>query len=1037
MTPPLSTSFLFSTHSNVPNAFYTCDKDLSEKAKSKRSSRKDGESSKSKSPPSSGRSKHSATGSSVSGGGGNISSSGSGHDSNKLSVGEKTSGEWSKLDLETMASGEGKSPSKSKRSSRRDVPATMSDDGGPEARSRSKRKKYNPAGGVPPLATSSSRNRSSLHGEAASRLVAQVTQMGNKCSADWDNEAGSSGEEDFEMDDKRLFNMGGSHSNMRLEGMSSHANAAGPIVLLGSSSARTAGSSSGVRQPSRVVSSINGPEYNTGAVGSSGASAFSSFERSAQPSNVAHPSVPSAVQPTSSFITTLYMPKPAPKTLPPSLIELMEQIKSLETNVRHEFASLSGRQFSTLLELLGRMKTTLQPPQDGGVSMPPSKGLRSHSSFTPFVNPATLGANPQLVAPTITINAPISSMSAHSIASNPSGGVISSSNNNVASIPSVTTSNVHSATILTSASTPAANVNPMTFSGTETTLSSSPSVSSHTQTTNIPPQVSSKPYMRLGRQTQDAGMQTEPRSMPPPPLVSSRPHIPARYASRDDMLRQQRRSGKSSSDLKRVASGNIRSSRSAASKGFPGPADIVDVTGMSSGRPAKNLRAGSSSALLGAGGRIAVPGDGELGLNSGVDIYKPISIPERPASTSSFSKPAALAPAGFTRQYSASGVSGELAADSVLRLDSSPSALALVAESGSNSSNSSLGIFSASHSAANLASGSHPALAIETSSQESSNSSAGSGILSRGPSGNNVTWHSHFDLLRSLDESEEELRRDTQGLAISPSAAYMMGSAPITRLVPPGSIPHSHHHHHHHHSHAAATALRMLQSEGARSAESPDIPVKGIPEERMQLSPNGSSADSLLTPSPGHVHHHQHHGNIRHFDDLNRSEAEESSESQHSTPIRESGPIITIPASQTRMNATNTMEMDIQTPILVRANPAPISTSGPVMPTATLSNPSSTSAFVNPSGGLVFSPSVPSTGSAGLSSFTTLVSTKNTESEASISSRQESKKKKKKKGSSSSSSSNEPIVEPAAKPQPLFAFSSRSAFAPKRTSDPS
>lgn len=45
-------------------------------------------------------------------------------------------------------------------------------------------------------------------------------------------------------------------------------------------------------------------------------------------------------------------------------------------------------------------------------------------------------------------------------------------------------------------------------------------------------------------------------------------------------------------------------------------------------------------------------------------------------------------------------------------------------------------------------------------------------------------WHTHFDLLRSLDESEEELRRDTRNLVISPSHLdnRLVGPSPLKML---------------------------------------------------------------------------------------------------------------------------------------------------------------------------------------------------------------------------------------------------------------
>lgn len=952
--------------------------DTSEKAKSKRSSRKDAETSKPKSPPSSGRSKASATSTSSSGGGGNVSGSSSGFDANKLSAGEKSTSDWLKADLRSPANEEDWSSPKVKRSDRSGVPAAMSDDGGPEARSRSKRKKTS---GVPPLATSASRSRSSVHGEAGARLIAEAAQLGSKYSADWDTAAGSSGEEEFVIDDKRLFGMGGSHSNMLVSSMGSRANAASATEGNDSTSDRSPVISAASHHSARAFSNTSGSNVASGNVGMSGASAFSSFERTPQSSHPTQVPIAAFSRHSSQIAPQMPIARPASKALPSSLLGLLDQIKTLENDVRHEFASLSGRQFTTLLELIGRMKTTLDPPLLDN-SAPLSKGIRSHSSFTPF-------ASPSPIVPSITVHAPVASNSTNSVVAAPSGGSVIISSNNSTSVASVASpSAILPTTLLPSASSPASNIASSAFNS-DTAFTSSAAQSG--SVTTMLPQLSSKPYLRLGRQMQDAGMQTEPRVTPQPPLVTARQGVPARYASQETTSKR----SKSNSEAKR---GNAKLTHANSAFAWA-PSSIVAAK--VTARPSSSVRSGSSGALA-----LHTGADKESPINSGVEFYKQASIPERSASSSAFATHSTSSHV-FSRS---SGSSSKLVSnDSIAAVHTSSSALALVAESGSNSSTGSLGIplpvIPSSHMALEVPSN----FAIETSSQDSSNSSTGSGLPTRSAShAGNIPWHSHFDLLRSLDESEEELRRDTKGLAISPSAALIMGGAPISRLAPPPQL--------------AAAALRLMQSEGNRSTESPDAPpgAKEVDDDPA-LNSGGSPADSSHTPSPrrawvsaskrsstaahatdpsSHTANELRVGSRyttqtmpvhRDFsghsmDDANRSEAEESSESQHSTPVRDQGPIISLPAPHQKRAS----DPDVQVPVSIRANPS--------------SAPASTT----------------STNAA-------------TECETVLSSKADSRKKKKKKGSSSSSSSSEYQQQ---KQQPLFT-SSRSAFAPKRSSDPS
>lgn len=972
-TLSLSPSFLTFLLSNPLILFLLNSIDISEKAKSKRSSRKDAEPSKPKSPPSSGRSKASTTSTSSSGGSSNVSGSGSGFDANKLSAGEKTPNEWPKTDLRSPANEEDWSSPKVKRSNRSGIPAAMSDDGGPEARSRSKRKKTS---GVPPLATSASRSRASLHGEAGARLIAQAAQLSNKASADWDTAAGSSGEEEFPIiDDKRLFGMGGSHSNMLVSSMSSRTNAASAEGN-DSTSDRSPVISGASHHSARAFSSTSGSNTAYGNVGMSGQSAFSSFERTTQTVQPTQVPVAAFSRNASQIAPQMPIARPAVKSLPSPLVALLEQIKTLENDVRHEFASLSGRQFSTLLELIGRMKTTLDPPL-ADTSAPQSKGIRSHSSFTPFASPSPLLP----VVPSIAVHAPVASNSANSLVTASSGGsvIISSSNNtSVASVASP--SAIHPGVLVPSSSSPASNIGSSAFAsgtgfGSNTTQSSA--------VTTVLPQISSKPYLRLGRQMQDAGMQTEPRATSQLPLATirgapARQGVPARYASREESKRS-----KSHSEAKR---GNAKLTH--ANSAFAWQSTSI-VAAKVTARPSPNIRSGSSGTLA-----LHTGVDRETSLNSGVDFYKPPVIPERSASSSAFASHSSSSHT-FSRS---SGSSSKLVNNDSISAVHSSSALALVAESGSNSSTGSLGIPLPIMSSSNVALEVPSGFAIETSSQDSSNSSTGSGLPSRSISNpGNAPWHSHFDLLRSLDESEEELRRDTKGLAISPSAALIMGGAPISRLAPP--------------PHLAAAALRLMQSEGNRSTESPDAPTgaKEVDDDPA-LNSGGSPADSSHTPSPRRAwvsaskrsssaaqvsdsssaelrvgsryttHTMPVHRDFSgHSMDDNRSEAEESSESQHSTPVRDQGPIISLPPPHTHQKRSS--DPELQVPVSVRANPASTASS-------VIADPET--------------------------------------------SKSEARKKKKKKESTSSSSSSEYQQQ---KQQPLFT-SSRSAFAPKRTSDP-
>lgn len=1009
-------------------------KDTLEKTKPKRSSRKDAETSKSKSPPNSGRSKASALSNSGSGGSGSISGSGSGIDGRKLSTGEKTPGDWLKTDLASLESGEDWRSPKSKRSNRSGIPAAMSDDGGPEARSRSKRKKTS---GVPPLATNPSRSRSSVHGEAGARLIAEAAQLSNnKCSADWGDAAGSSGEEEFALDDiqmadesSRAFLMAADARANATEGNESTSDRS-PIMSSAHHSARNLS-----------TNTRSGNQTTQGAVGTSGSSAFSSFDREAL--SRAPTQVPIAAYSRLSVQLSPLVPiaKPASRAIPASHFDLLDQIKDLESNVRYEFASLSGRQFSTLLELIGRMKTTLEPPQVD-TPAPLSKGVRSHSSFTPFAAPSVA---PVSSVPSIAVHSPIVSNNATTLATTVNSAVgttviITSSNSGTPSaFSSHITPNSHMNPILVpSASSPSTSISHESANATSNTSQSKGS-SNPQIVTFIPPQVSGKPYLRLGRQMQDAGMQTDPRAEPQPLVVAPTASVPARYASRDD----NRKGGKrSSSEAKRgPASGNSRNSGRPTAKSQAPPTEVVSI--VSNSRLSKNPRSGSSGTL-----GVRTASEIETELNSGVDIYKLPFLPERSASSSAFITHSVSSHSPFIRH---SNASTGAPSDSFTTAHASSSALALVAESGSNSSTGSLGVGLPGLSLTKLDT---VAQAIDTSSQDSSTSSAGSANLPvRGPSLGNVTWHSHFDLLRSLDESEEELRRDTKGLAVSPSAALMMGGAPISRLAPPNH-------------HLATAAFRMMQSEGNRSTESPDTPAKDVEEDPALVG--GSPADSSMTPSPrrswvtaskrsssavvaSEIHSvssdlrlgsrfashtmPMNRGHSRNsIEDANRSEAEESSESLHSqqsTPIRDQGPVISLSITSSRSSPPPATETEVQVPLTIRAT---VTTT-----TATAPLPSPTSRpFINhvydhsAAGAAAAQNNASGSGSNVAGAGSNNGSSRTMDSDSSFSSKSDQRKKKKKKGSSSSSSSSE--HQPKAQ-QPLL-FSTRSAFAPKRTSDP-
>lgn len=716
------------------------------------------------------------------------------------------------MELVYPVSGEDRSVGKAKRTTRSGFPAAMSDDGGPDARVRSKRKKYPNVAAVPPLASSSSRSRHTMRGEAGSRLSAEAKVTGiTKRRKGRRNSGGPGSSADDEYDEEEQLLA----ANLELIGIGGASTIGEDDRMMGIGAMGTSSASSSYGRPNSseyvpsvgpnniypclsTLSDIHGGTGSTDGADSygddesmsSGADSISNFRSASQsahistretstsasksPSSARHPhtgstglGIPKSGSAFSNFGThavashashhggnsgvsgttaapprfqqhhsgagnNLHAPEPslassitsafshtqyqnhgnvqfqphpagafhalsAPNSSrtphgPTATEQLLRQVKTLETIVRHEFACLTGRQYSTLLELIGRMKTTLEPPKANS-DVPAPKGTKTHSSFTPYVPPASPNTSSTSIASNATaipaINANPGTNPAGSVSGTTTGsaGNPSASNEDIISSNGTTNNLVTNSSANSVSSASAASTTILTTSHVASHASSGTNISQHTY---IPPQLSTKPYLRLGRQVQDAGMQTEPRSHIQ--LMTSRSGIPARYAGRGDAehaLKQQSKrgngNGKSAAngDFKRGASSTNTSSSGAsgASANGSSSANVSSVSGVpsSSGNTGNSAlrgalavergyshdsspvdqdtmaidevvraaRIGGSNIVSAApsSARISAASTEEAELNSGVDIYVPTSTTSststtngtQPSSTSSTS----------------------------------------------------------------------------------------------------------------------------------------------------------------------------------------------------------------------------------------------------------------------------------------------------------------------------------------------------------------------------------------------------------------